>query len=308
MSSKRLLLSSRYPGYFLRAALLATVLGAGAGCVQLTPEFIRGTEYQRAVLLYEQGKLADAREAAMRVDPGEPDGPVAARLVKRIDFLMNKASRRHEELAEEYERSGVWRLALREYKAALSFDPGSGRLEKKVKTIEEGLLSGELAGVDEVIAAEAARSEERKKAQKKAPSRGAGQAESKSDRKSTAEDKASRQEEAAADEHYMRGKLFMEAGAFNRAIEEFEEVVKTIPFYMDTVELLGQARRARDEAIDLHLKRGIAYFQKEELELAIKEWNSVLGLDPENTTAADYKSRAELILERLKKIRRRQGR
>ena len=41
--------------------------------------------------------------------------------------------------------------------------------------------------------------------------------------------------------------------------------------------------------------------------MAIKEWEAVLELDPSNKVAADYKDRAEVIMERLKRIREKQS-
>jgi len=78
--------------------------------------------------------------------------------------------------------------------------------------------------------------------------------------------------------------------------------MKLIPRYRDTEKLLTVTTKEINEAINIHLKNGIDYFQKEELELAIKEWKIVLELDPYNKTAADYKARAEAILEKMKDI------
>jgi len=75
---------------------------------------------------------------------------------------------------------------------------------------------------------------------------------------------------------------------------------------MNTTDLLARAKKERDKAVDIRFRKGIAYFQSEEMEMAIKEWEAVLELDPSNKVAADYKYRAEVIMERLKRIREKQ--
>ena len=109
--------------------------------------------------------------------------------------------------------------------------------------------------------------------------------------------------EAIAKKHYGKGVAFLESKQFAKAIDEFTIVIKLIPSYSDTEKLLASARKEREETVDAHLKKGIDYFQKEELELAIKEWDLVLDLDPFNKTAIDYKTKAETIKEKMKDIR-----
>lgn len=111
--------------------------------------------------------------------------------------------------------------------------------------------------------------------------------------------------EVIATKHYKQGVILFDSKQFAQAIDEFNIVLQLIPAYKDTEELLAEARKQRDEIVALHLKKGIDYFQKEELELAIKEWDIALELDPFHKTVLDYKARAEAIIEKMKGIQER---
>lgn len=109
--------------------------------------------------------------------------------------------------------------------------------------------------------------------------------------------------ESLAKIHYNKGVILLNSKQFAKAIDEFNVVIKLVPSYQDTDKLLDAAKKERDELVNLHLKKGIDYFQKEELESAIKEWELVLEVDPFNKTALDYKARAEAIIEKVKDIK-----
>lgn len=111
--------------------------------------------------------------------------------------------------------------------------------------------------------------------------------------------------EVLAKKHYRAGVVFFESKQFAKAIDEFNIAIKLNPAYGDAEKLLAAAKRELDNAVNMHLKNGIDYFQKEELELAIKEWDLALELDPFNKTARDYKAKAETIMEKMKDIRER---
>lgn len=106
-----------------------------------------------------------------------------------------------------------------------------------------------------------------------------------------------------ANRRYQSGKVYLEAGDYPNAIEEFTSTLKFAPNYMDARELLSTALKYKAEAIDSHLRQGVDYFQTEEMDLAIEEWDAALELDPMNKTALDYRARARTILDRLEKIK-----
>lgn len=252
-------------------AVICAALALG-GCVKLSPRYIGGSEYTRAVMLYEQGYLLDARDIASVVPQESADFKSARKLIADINSVAIAVSRRHMEIGDEYENAGILNSAISEYKTALEFNPADQLIKER---LEEA--NGELA---------------LKSLGKQAP------------RKNQAKDDP----EAFAGTHYQKGKAYLDSKAYARAVDEFTLVLKAMPgSYLDTRALLTKARKERDREADVRLKRGIAYFQKEELELAVKEWDGVLEIDPGNKKAEDYKKRAEVIMERIRKIKENQS-
>ena len=215
------------------AAVLAgliIILIISYGCTQLTPNYLTASAYEKSLILYNEGRIAEVREKLAGVKKGEPDYKAAQELLLKMDILSPRLSEKHRELAEEYEKAGLSSLAANEYRLALKFDPTNQSTRKKP-------------------------TEERNEKETKTVNR-----------------------EAIAKKHYEKGVAFLESKQFAKAIDEFTIVMKLIPSYSDTEKLLASARKERDEIVGAHLKKGIYYFQKEELELAIKEWDIVLEL------------------------------
>lgn len=254
-----------------RRLLPLALLFVLAGCVQLTPRYMGAGGYDQAQMLYESGQLNEARRKALEVPARSPDFKAARRLVGEIDAVSVQLSRRHIALADDYEKAGIYAGAIDEYETALKFNPANTFVKSRIAMVRDAIREGRRLDTD--------RSDFKvKKADKEDP-------------------------EVEANNHYIQGKLYLESNAYARAIEEFSSVLKYVPAYMNTKELLARSVRERDLAVDRHLKMGIGYFQKEEMEKAIREWELVLELDPANKDALDYRYRAEMILERLRKIR-----
>lgn len=289
----------------LRLVFVITALLVAGGCVQFTREYAGATDYGRALLLYWDGRLIEAQEMAERVGPGDPSRAAAERLLWRIRSLTLRAADKHVELGGMYERAGIPVLALREYAGAQRLNPASAFIERKVSGLT-GVVAGpgrsyivDIDDIEQIIDRAPARYSTRPGTAKAGPvyrkrgeAGGAGEADI----------------EALIAGHYARGKRLLAAGELRGSVAEFEVVLTLRPAYRDATALLGRARVALDRAVGLHLKRGIAYFQKEEMASAIRQWDAALRLDPENVVALDYKARAELIMERLEKIRKRQSR
>lgn len=262
---------------FVMVGLLAALL---SGCAHMNARYINGTEYDRAVVLYEHGMLAEARRKAAAIGKGDPNYTASRRLVSDIDSLSAQVSRRHMDLAEDYEKAGILARAVAEYKTSLKFNPSNLLARRKIEKLSEAMAAG-------------VRPEDKAntQARPRRPVKGEDQPDP----------------EFTANSHYLRGKLYLDSRDYGRAIEELSLVLTYMPAYMDAEELLARARMERAAAIDRHMKTGMAYFQAEEMEKAIREWEAVLGYDPDNKTAADYRSRAVAILERLKKIKEKQS-
>ncbi|MDO8427003.1 MAG: hypothetical protein Q7T24_05770 [Deltaproteobacteria bacterium] len=258
--------------YYRSALILSAVLFTG--CVQMSARYIQGGEYERALVLYENGLLFEARLKALEVRPENRDYKSARKLLYDINTVSLQIARRHMDLGEDYEKAGIYQKAIAEYGASLRYNPSNTLARNRLADLMESMRDG---NIDERL---------------------------KNKRKQQAKEKED--PEYNANLHYMKGKLYFDSKAYGKAIEEFNAVLKEVPSYMNTNELLARSQRQRDNAIEKHLMAGINYFQAEEMEYAIKEWDTVLELDPGNKAATDYKYRAEVILERLKNIREKQ--
>jgi len=246
--------------------ILITVLIISGGCVQFTPSYMTASSYEKALLLYNEGRVVDAREKAMELKKGEPQYKAAQELLSRIDRLASRLAEKHAGVAEEYEKAGLYSTAAREYRTALKFTPANQSIRKRLEAAEEG----------------------RPYPQKE---------------EEPVKSKVVISPEALALEHYQKGVVFFEAKQYGNAIDEFNMVQKLVPSYKDTDRFLSISMQERDEIVSIRLKKGIEYFQKEDLELAVKEWDIVLELDPTNKIAIDYKARAEAIMEKMKEIK-----
>lgn len=245
--------------------------------MQMSSRYVKGTEYDRALMMYESGRLADAKAKAKSIPKDDPSYRAARKLIEDINAISMQLSRRHLEMAEDYERAGIRSKAVREYNEALRYNPSSILAKQRIEVLTEAMRTGE-----EPEPVEKKASAPPKKSWKEEP-------------------------EDLANLHYLKGKVYLESRAYAKAIEEFTLAVRIVPSYMNARELLERSKTERDKAVDKHLRKGIAYFQSEEMELAIKEWDMVLELDPSNRVAADYKNRAEVIMERLQRIRENQA-
>ncbi|MBZ0220792.1 MAG: tetratricopeptide repeat protein [Candidatus Methylomirabilis sp.] len=272
-----------------RLSMTIALFALMAGCVQMSTRYAQGTEYDRAVLLYENGRLSEAREKASRIPRSDPNYRASRKLLQDINSISMQLSRRHMDMAEDYERAGILSKAAAEYRDSLRYNPDNLLARRKLDLVTEAMRSGQAPPRTAVSSGAAFQ------AGKKAAAAPATAV-----KKIIAKDDAP---EDLANLHYLKGKVYLESSAYHRAIEEFTAALRIIPSYMNAKELLEKAASERDKAVEKHLRNGIAYFQSEEMELAIKEWDTVLELDPSNRVAADYKYRAEVILERFERIR-----
>lgn len=92
---------------------------------------------------------------------------------------------------------------------------------------------------------------------------------------------------------------YREAGNLKKAIETFEQAYQLAPENSSVVENLEATRDELKKLITAYLNEGIKYFNQDALEAAILEWDKVLELDPSNRQAAEYKKRAETMLNTL---------
>lgn len=260
--------------------------------IQTSPSYIGASRYERALLLYEKGFLSDAEKQALKVADSDDHYREAQSLLKKIDKLSFWLSSEHIEMGKLYEKAGVYSSAIDEFTIALTLNPANSKIEKRLNALK----AGELAYIEEERAAFL-------KARRKKEER-VREAERRRERakRKTVKEKLQATPETLAFEHYQKGVAHLDADKLAPAIEELEAITKIITSYRDAEALLDEARNRRDREVDIYLKKGISYFQEEELEKAIEAWDMVLELDPANETALDYKSRAERVMERLREI------
>jgi len=96
------------------------------------------------------------------------------------------------------------------------------------------------------------------------------------------------------------GVVQLEAGNINKSISSFQKALKADPKNVKAAQYLKQAEQKKADMIDDHLKQGIKFFNSEQLEQAMAEWNKVLALDPKHVKALDYKQRTQAQLDALK--------
>ena len=105
---------------------------------------------------------------------------------------------------------------------------------------------------------------------------------------------------AEAEKLVNTGAARLEAGEVNKAISSFQKALKVDPKNAEAAQYLQQAEQKKAEMINAHLKQGIKYFNSEQLEQAMTEWNNVLALDPKHAKALTYKQRTQAQLDALK--------
>lgn len=260
--------------------LLALALLLLSGC-SLMPQHHK-SPYEEALKYYEGGMLLESRQKAEAVKAEDSDYKAARKLIADINSISLQIAKKHIEMGEEYERAGIYQTALNEYNTSLKYHPNAA-LGARVSELTEILKEGRRPEVP--VQPKEEKKEERKEVKKEVK-----------------EDLA-----ALSVMHYQKGKGFFDAKSYGKAIIELTLALKYVPAYTEARDLLLKSKIESDKSIDLHMKAGIRYFQSEEMELAIREWNIVLDLDPNNKPATDYKYRAEVILERLRAIREKQS-
>jgi len=300
---------------YFKLGLAAASIAVLAGCaqfnevtsripvmtVQMDSRYMNGTEFQKAMMLYEKGLLLEARSKARSVARDDAEYRDATRLISSINSVVITIAREHKELGETYDRAGIYERALVEYKASLKYNPLNSKLTRRVAEINKAMREGRRpeSFASSLVAAPAP---PKKKPVQAAAAQPAPKPVSK--KKDRPADPAP---ESMAETHYTRAKTYLDAGEYARAEGEFNLVLSLVPDYLDAQELRDLSVQERKKAVDTHLRNGINYFQEEEMELAIKEWETVLRFDPNNEDAKDYKYRAEIILERLRDIRGQQA-
>jgi tetratricopeptide (TPR) repeat protein len=97
--------------------------------------------------------------------------------------------------------------------------------------------------------------------------------------------------------NYQNGKALIQAKKFSEALTALN---RADPAYRDVRESILYAKKQLSEA---HYLQGVKYYTEQELEKAIKEWETTLAYDPGHTKARRDIETARGLLQRLKEIK-----
>jgi tetratricopeptide (TPR) repeat protein len=100
-----------------------------------------------------------------------------------------------------------------------------------------------------------------------------------------------------------KGLSYKERQAYTEAIAEFEKALNLDPNNAQAQTYLEETKTTLQKQVALHLNEGIRYFNDQQLEKAIAEWDKVLALSPDNQKAKDYRKRAHTMLEKLRTLK-----
>lgn len=98
---------------------------------------------------------------------------------------------------------------------------------------------------------------------------------------------------------YHLGKQFLDRG---KIVEAAELLSRIDPAYEDTGELLSLARARMRAMAESHYRDGVKHFINEDLESAIKDWQSALALNPDHPKARQDIENAQRLLNKLKSL------
>ena len=97
--------------------------------------------------------------------------------------------------------------------------------------------------------------------------------------------------------HYQMGKLLIQGKKYQQALDMFDRLDLA---YKDVREFVAFAKK---QVAGEHYLRGVKYFTDEELDKAIKEWETTLNLDPNHPKAKKDIENARNLLQKLKEIK-----
>jgi tetratricopeptide (TPR) repeat protein len=107
--------------------------------------------------------------------------------------------------------------------------------------------------------------------------------------------------EYAYKSHFENAKALFEHGDYLQASREFEASLK---YKNDCEECVAYLKKSEDLYKEVHYKRGIQYFGKQELKEAIEEWELVRVRDPSYKRVDYLINKAETILQNIEKIKK----
>ncbi len=98
---------------------------------------------------------------------------------------------------------------------------------------------------------------------------------------------------------YRDGLRFQASGEPDKALRSFDLALAADP---DNPAYLKAGAEARKQLVDLHHRKALEFYRREQLEPAKTHWQKVLQIDPDNRIAPGYLSKVEEIQRRLREL------
>ncbi len=109
--------------------------------------------------------------------------------------------------------------------------------------------------------------------------------------------------EYAHKSHFENARILFDNRDYLQAKREFEASLK---YSRDCQECVAYVKKSEDLYKEMHYKRGMQYFGKQQLKGAIQEWELVRTRDPNYKRVEYLINKAEIILENIEKIKQEQ--
>jgi tetratricopeptide (TPR) repeat protein len=106
--------------------------------------------------------------------------------------------------------------------------------------------------------------------------------------------------EYAYKSHFEYAKILFDTQDYLQAKREFEASLK---YKSDCQECVVYVKKSEEQYKEMHYKRGMQYFGKQQLKEAIREWELVRTLDPNYKRVEYLVNKAETILQNIEKIK-----
>ncbi|HUW23076.1 MAG TPA: tetratricopeptide repeat protein [bacterium] len=286
--------------------------------------------YKRSEFL----KAGEAFNAALEIEPEHKEAKKYLELIgKRLEEIVNKGE--FETVAELYYAQGTvfyikgeWGKAISQWENTLKIDPSNKEISEFIKIAKKRRQEEESFEKAEVLYRDGLAQYNKGKINEAIKQLGevikfnpqhrkARELLDKAKEKVTAikkEERAMRLRETV-DKRYFRGIDYYAEGQFNKAIEEWREVLKIDPTHSGAKEYLkkardkiaransqgkggkGTARNPEEEKIEVYYRQGINYYLAGGFKEAIRQWEEVLKMEPSHKGAKGYIAKAK---ERLK--------
>lgn len=104
-------------------------------------------------------------------------------------------------------------------------------------------------------------------------------------------------------EMYANGEKAYRTGDIITAYRLFKRVDNEEPGYRNTSNYLSTIKSKLEGNINTYYNNGVAYYEQDNFEAAIAEWDKVLLIDPDHQKAREYRERAVAKLELQKTLR-----